>query len=197
MLLHLSFLLTHVLFHIRQWCSFNQHIAPELCLLLQGVFPVSLQECRVRTMGTSGAVCLPSPLWMPPTLRQCPSLPHTCLYHLQSARPSLTSAAPSVSLWHSTCSSSPFCGSLSWTWVSGSVSTRKTWGSECCRLIWAICSVLLQISSSIKDSLEHEVVHYDFKSSFFDIFVSIQVCLHWFSSRIGVLCWYAVIKKPY
>lgn len=53
--------------------------------------------------------------------------------------------------------------------------------SKCCRLIGALCSVFLQISSSIKDSLEREVVHYDFKSSFFDIFVSsciMLVCNH-------------------
>lgn len=32
-----------------------------------------------------------------------------------------------------------------------------------------------QISNSIKDSLNHEVIHYDYRSSFFDIFVSVSV----------------------
>lgn len=47
-------------------------------------------------------------------------------------------------------------------------------------LMWTVRSVLQQISSSIKDSLENEVIRYNFKSSFFDIFVSgsIQVCSH-------------------
>ncbi len=39
-------------------------------------------------------------------------------------------------------------------------------------LMWTVCSVLLQISSSVWKSLEIEVVHYNYRSSFFDIFVS-------------------------
>lgn len=52
------------------------------------------------------------------------------------------------------------------------------WCCCCCfsqswlRLMTVRC-VLSQISNSIKESLEHEVVHYDYKSSFFDIFVSV------------------------
>lgn len=44
---------------------------------------------------------------------------------------------------------------------------------------WRGLCVLLQFSSSIKDSLENEVIHYSYKSSFFDIFVSspVRVCL--------------------
>lgn len=74
----------------------------------------SPQECRVETSGSWEAACPPSPPWIPPTPPRCPSLPRICSYHLRSARPSLTCAAPSASLWPLTCSSSPFCGSLSW-----------------------------------------------------------------------------------
>lgn len=35
-----------------------------------------------------------------------------------------------------------------------------------------VLSVLQQLSNSIKDSLEKEVIHYNYKTSFFDIFVS-------------------------
>lgn len=99
----------------------SRHSPLTLSPPLQGEFPVSPQECRVESMASSGAACLPLLPWMLPTLLRCPSLPHTCLSHLQSARPSLMSAAPSVSLWHSICSSSPSCGLLSWMWVFSEV----------------------------------------------------------------------------
>lgn len=35
-----------------------------------------------------------------------------------------------------------------------------------------LLSVLQQLSDSIQDSLEKEVIHYNYKTSFFDIFVS-------------------------
>lgn len=34
------------------------------------------------------------------------------------------------------------------------------------------------MSSSIKESLNHEVVHYDYRSSFFDIFVSVSALMN-------------------
>lgn len=39
----------------------------------------------------------------------------------------------------------------------------------------ADCCLFHQISNSLKESLNHEVVHYDYRSSFFDIFVSVSV----------------------
>lgn len=116
-------------FYIHIWWTLNAlsvHIIPRRTValnitvsltLLQGEFPVSLQECRAESTASSMAASLPSPPWTLPTRRPCPSRPRTCLYRPKSARPSLMSGAPSVSLWRSTCSSSPSCGSLSWMWA--------------------------------------------------------------------------------
>lgn len=40
-----------------------------------------------------------------------------------------------------------------------------------------IC-LFYQISNSLKEGLNHEVVHYDYRSSFFDIFVSASVLMN-------------------
>lgn len=58
--------------------------------------------------------------------------------------------------------------------VSSASSAGESDSSSQARVIPA-GSCLYQISNSIKESLNHEVLHYDYRSSFFDIFVSVSL----------------------
>lgn len=179
---------------------FLHHMQPFLkntisCRRWSALPPVSPQECRVESTGSLEEASLPSPPWTPPTRQPCPSRPRTCWCHPESARSSPMSAAPSASSSRSICSSSPFCGSLSWMWVYVEVHTHVVLGLHFELLTflhhsgrlylhfkaherWLIryphqlCSVPSQISNTIWENLENEVIRYNFKSSFFDIFVS-------------------------